>query len=40
MLENAELAIGAASDLGASFALARSDDRSSAIRDAIAAVET
>lgn len=38
MLENAEVAIGAADALGASFALARSDDRSLAIKDAISAI--
>lgn len=40
MLENAEVAIGAADVLGASFALARSDDRTEELRNAIAMVES
>ncbi len=40
MLENAEVTIGAATALGASFALSRSDDSSLATREAINAVES
>jgi hypothetical protein len=39
MLENAEVAIGAADTLGAAFALARSDDRTEELRNTIAAIE-
>lgn len=40
MLENAEVAIGAADALGASFALARSDDRTAEVRTTMAAIES